>query len=67
MTFKPLVLREVARQHEHGRHANWVAVRGPRSDAIRELETVAAATRFLRGLDEYVYALNRAHQQASVD
>jgi len=67
MTFKPLVLREVARQHEHGRPADWVAVRGPRSDVVRELETVAAATRHLRGLDEHVHALSRAHQRASVD
>jgi hypothetical protein len=60
MTFKPLVLREVAVQKEHGRPAGWVAVKGPRSDAIRELETIAAATRQLRGLDEYLYALRRA-------
>jgi hypothetical protein len=61
MTFKPPVLREVARQQEHGRPAGWVAVKGPRSDAIRELETIAAGTRQLRGLDEYLYALRRAH------
>jgi|tagenome__1003787_1003787.scaffolds.fasta_scaffold19405303_1 hypothetical protein len=66
MTFKSLVLREVARQQEHGRSAGWVAVKGPRSDAIRQLETVAAATRQLRGLDEYVYALRRAHEQVPV-
>jgi hypothetical protein len=66
MTFKPLVLREVAHQHEHGRPANWVAVRGPRSDAIRELETVAATTRRLSEFDEYEYALRRAHYQVPV-
>jgi hypothetical protein len=42
MTFKPLVLREVARQQDHGRPADWVAVRGTRSDAVRDLETIAA-------------------------
>lgn len=67
MTLKPLVLREVARQHEHGRHADWVPVRGPRSDAISELETLAAGSRHLHGLDEHVHALSRAHQQAPVN
>jgi len=67
MTFKPLVLREVARQQEHGRPANSVAVRGPRSNAIRELETVEATTRRLRKLDEHEYALRRAHYQAQAN
>jgi hypothetical protein len=62
MTFKPLVLREAARQADNGRSdPRWVDVRGFRSSEIHQREAVAGGTRPLRDLQDHIDHLRNAH------
>jgi hypothetical protein len=60
MTFKSLILREVARERAHGRHLRWVAVRGSRSDDVRRREAEENSAAGLRRLRERVESRRRS-------
>ena len=60
MTFKPLVLREIARQRAHGRRPEWVAVRGSRSDEVRRREAAESVPTGRRKRRESVDSPRRA-------